>query len=173
MVCTTDERRYNVDFSGSVDSCGGFDNNVIQCETFELAPVDGKDGELGLQGDIELSVEIEDGTMVKLEVWKISDMGNEYMYRAQGDICGSLKDENAPWFPVVAAMNISECPIPVKSYAVKDMTLDLKETKEMLTHDMCGDYMVMMMFTTKDNDDMSCHEIGVSISEYTCDGDEK
>ncbi|XP_047991967.1 uncharacterized protein LOC125230737 [Leguminivora glycinivorella] len=127
--------------------------------------IEGKDGELGLQGNIILSAEIEQGTMMNVEIWKMMDIGKEYLYHTQGDICGSLKDKNTPWYPMFEAMKISECPIPVKKYEIKDMIINLEHAKEMLTHEMCGDYVVRMSMT-KGNDiakKMSCQELEVSL----------
>ncbi|XP_061729892.1 uncharacterized protein LOC133534681 isoform X2 [Cydia pomonella] len=159
---------YRAEFSEDVWPCADFNNEVMKCDPLELGIVEGKDGELGLQGMIGLDAEIEDGTMMIVEIWKIMDIGKEYLYHAQGDICGSLKDTNTPWFPMVDAMKITECPIPVKQYEVKDMVINLEHTKEMLNHELCGSYLVQMSMSTSEMKKISCYELGVDISAYSC-----
>ncbi|XP_063619221.1 uncharacterized protein LOC134792027 [Cydia splendana] len=164
---TKGDECYRAEFSEDVWPCADFENEVMKCDPLELGMVDGKEGELGLQGMVGLDAEIEDGTVMNVEIWKIMDIGKEYLYHAQGDICASIKDTNTPWFPLIDAMKIEACPIPVKKYEVKDMVLNLEHTKEMLNHEMCGSYVARLRMT-KEEDQISCHELGVSVTEYSC-----
>ncbi|XP_063543455.1 uncharacterized protein LOC134751585 [Cydia strobilella] len=165
---TKGDECYRAEFSEDVWPCADFDNEVMKCDPLELGMVDGKEGELGLQGMIGIDAEIENGTMMNIEIWKITDIGKEYLYHTQGEICGSLKDENTPWFPLIDAMKIKECPIAVKNYEVKNLVINLEYTKNILNHEMCGAY-VARMFMTKEVDQISCHELGIFISGYSCD----
>ncbi|XP_063365091.1 uncharacterized protein LOC134653622 [Cydia amplana] len=164
---TNGDECYRAEFSEDVWPCADFDNKVMKCDPLELGIVEGKNGELGLQGEIGLESVIEEGTMMNVEVWKIIDIGKEYLYHAQGDICGSLKDPNTPWFPMVDAMKIKECPIAVNKYEVKDMVINLEHTKKMLNHELCGSYVVQLSMSIE-LDKISCHELGVDVSAYSC-----
>ncbi|XP_063619201.1 uncharacterized protein LOC134792013 isoform X1 [Cydia splendana] len=164
---TAENECYLAEFSDDVWPCADFDNKVMQCDPLELGMVEGKDGELGLQGVIEVNSEIKEGTMMNVEIWKILDIGKEYLFHTQGDICSSLTDPNTPWFPMVDAMKIKECPIAVKKYEVKNMVINLEQTKEMLNHEVCGSY-IMQLSMSIEMEKISCHELGIDLSAYSC-----
>ncbi|XP_063619209.1 uncharacterized protein LOC134792013 isoform X2 [Cydia splendana] len=164
---TKGDECYLAEFSDDVWPCADFDNKVMQCDPLELGMVEGKDGELGLQGVIEVNSEIKEGTMMNVEIWKILDIGKEYLFHTQGDICSSLTDPNTPWFPMVDAMKIKECPIAVKKYEVKNMVINLEQTKEMLNHEVCGSY-IMQLSMSIEMEKISCHELGIDLSAYSC-----
>lgn len=51
-----------------------------------------------------------------VEIWKMTDIGKEFLYHIQGSICENLKNEAAPWYPMIQSMKIYDCPIATVSF---------------------------------------------------------
>ncbi|XP_073949687.1 uncharacterized protein [Choristoneura fumiferana] len=164
---TSGEICYGAEFSEDVVGCPDFENEYLICDTLRLGMVEGKEAELGLNGVIEVFSDIDEGAEMGLEIWKITDIGKEFLYHMQGSICENLKNEAAPWYPMIQSMKIYDCPIVPDKYIIKDMSISLNNSKDMMNHELIGEYMIDMILL-KDLKKVSCYQLGVTVTEYDC-----
>ncbi|CAH2076786.1 unnamed protein product, partial [Iphiclides podalirius] len=163
---------YEAEFSEDFKSCKGFENKNIKCDSFKLGVVGGNEEEysnLGVNGELEMLRSVENGYSINLEVWKLLDIGKEFSFASVGDICKSIKNEDAPWYPLIQSMNVSDCPIPAKTYSISDLLISLEFAKDLLCLEFCGEYEVLFSVLDEKEEQLSCYVLGISITEVETD----
>ncbi|KAJ8730651.1 hypothetical protein PYW08_002064 [Mythimna loreyi] len=164
---TNGDVTYVPKITDSVFSCEGFDNDMLNCDGLKLGSQKGDDGDdaAKLSGDIITHMEVNDMFDMEIDIWKMMmEDEKEFMTSTRANVCASLQDPDAPWAPIVEALNITGCPISPQTFTVEGMTVALDAMKDVLCHDFCGEYQVKLSFI-KGNDKMSCHVIELCIVE--------
>ncbi|XP_028173127.1 uncharacterized protein LOC114362069 [Ostrinia furnacalis] len=157
---------YAVEFADSIISCPDFDNPNIKAD-IELGLQAGEDGTpdtFGLDGVLDLIIELDDDHTIELEVCKETEVACEPMLAAQVGMCDSMKDSDAPWFPLFTMMNISSCPIPVGQYPIKNLHLSVEQFKGCLSRDFCGFYSAKINILKK-LDVVACYMVYLEVVE--------
>ncbi|KAJ8721369.1 hypothetical protein PYW07_002144 [Mythimna separata] len=156
-----------------VFGCDNFDNDFLDCDGLKLGSEKGEEGDdaAKLSGSIVTSKDIESMYDVEIDIWKILDLADEYMYNTRVNFCSSLDNADAPWAPIVEKLNISGCPVPISTFEVHGLTISLDSMKDVMCHDFCGEYLIQMAFMDG-ADKISCHVIQICIVEEN-DEDEK
>ncbi|XP_031770694.2 uncharacterized protein LOC116413828 [Galleria mellonella] len=168
FVASSDVR---LKIADDVVSCDDFDNDELEVD-LKLAQSKGCGPKLmGLSGVMRVMEELEDEHTVELSVYKDTEVGKEMLFTTKTNLCASIKDDNAPWFPVVEKMAITSCPIEIKDYPMQNILLDLNDcVNDMLTEENCGVYAIEIAVTAK-GQKISCHMLAVEMYEYEGEDD--
>ncbi|XP_030025376.1 uncharacterized protein LOC115443913 [Manduca sexta] len=161
------EVEYEAAFNEDICSCNNFDNKIVNFEGLKLSGSESgeSDRQMSMKGIISLSKEIEEGNAVQIEIYKETDLGNkEFVNGARWDICQNLHNTDAPWYPLLECLGISECPILAKDYAIEELFISLDSVKNVMTHEFCGDYEVHLCLVD-DLETLSCHIVNLAIVE--------
>ncbi|XP_013177252.1 PREDICTED: uncharacterized protein LOC106124817 [Papilio xuthus] len=118
---------------------------------------------------MEISQNIDKGYKISIEVWKLMDVGKEFTFASVADVCDSLKSEEAPWYPLVVSMNVTDCPVPAKTYPIQDLLISLEFAKDFLCVEFCGEYEVILSVLNENDEQLSCYVLGISITEVEKD----
>ncbi|XP_059055580.1 uncharacterized protein LOC131849515 [Achroia grisella] len=163
LVASSDVR---LKIADDVVACDDFDNQELQVD-LKLGLSKGCGPKLmGLSGVMSVLATVDDEHMLALSVYKDTEVGKEMMFTSEVGVCSSLKDENAPWAPVVESMHITSCPIEVLDYPMQNIMLDLNDcVNDMLTEDNCGVYAVELA-VSKMGQKVSCHMLAVEMYEF-------
>ncbi|XP_072938598.1 uncharacterized protein [Epargyreus clarus] len=166
-VCLGDDPYYVAEWSEVIRSCPDFENTNYSFDDLELGSASGSgddEGGLTLRGNLVILEDLKEAYVMDLQIFKCTGFGDEPMYSVEGDFCSSLKNTDTPWYPIVAKMNTSSCPIPKGEYSLDGLKISIDFAKDVLTHDFCGEYKAQMVM--KDNIDMlSCHTLGLAVVE--------
>ncbi|CAH2108478.1 unnamed protein product [Euphydryas editha] len=161
---------YVAEFTDEIRDCDDFENDVFKCNSLTVSHITGdgdEEGKLGLSGKLELLADIIDEYTIDLKVWKETDLSKEFMYAISGNICGTLKKEDTPWWPFVKSLNTSECPIKHGEYPVDNMVLSLDFARGVLRHEFVGEYIIELSIVDQLEKQLSCHILSAGISERT------
>ncbi|KAJ8730650.1 hypothetical protein PYW08_002063 [Mythimna loreyi] len=163
---TNGDVSYVPQITDSVFSCDDFDNDFLNCDDLKLDSQTDDDGENSakLSGSIVTSKEIDDSYDIEVDIWKVLDLVDEYMYTTRVNFCGSIKDTEAPWAPVFEMLNISSCPISPDIFEIEHLTVSLDSLKDVMCHDFCGEYLIQLALLDG-TDKISCHVIQLCIVE--------
>ncbi|XP_021182313.3 uncharacterized protein LOC110370726 [Helicoverpa armigera] len=155
----------------SMLSCDGFDNDYLNCDGLLLGSLQGEEGDdaAKLSGSLVTLQEILPEHEVKIEVFKMADIKDEFMYECMFNLCDSLQNTDSPWWPVIEKLNVTECPVPMKTFEVDKLTISLEPFKDFMCHDFCGEYRIQISFMDV-ADTLSCHVLELCIVE--CEDDE-
>ncbi|GBP27564.1 hypothetical protein EVAR_18759_1 [Eumeta japonica] len=165
------ERHYTVEFQGKVEDCPEFVNTVID---FTKVKVDSEKDASYLSGSMEFKEVLHPGIAMLIKVYKEEGTNRELFNLVEGDICKHIKDKEAPWHPLMEAMNISTCPIRSGNYDVLDFKVDMSDIERFISHELCGDYYIELAFVKAaagagpvevPGDTVSCHSLSVSLKE--------
>ncbi|CAH0714545.1 unnamed protein product, partial [Brenthis ino] len=168
ILADSEDVYYVGEFTDDITDCEGFENNVFKCNDLTIGFIKGEeDGEtgLGLSGQLDILAEIKDGYTICLKVWKLTDLGKEFMYTVSGNLCASLGDEDTPWWPLIKSLNTTKCPISENVYPVEEMVLTLGFAKDVLRHELCGYYVIELSILGDLEETLSCHMVPAQILE--------
>ncbi|XP_041986661.1 uncharacterized protein LOC121738566 [Aricia agestis] len=151
-------------FVDGVKSCPDFENQGLN----EKALVMGFQGEdsdgLVMGGAFDVLMSIDDEYELEISVQKLTEVGKEYMYGAAANICGSMKEEDAPWSPVVKSVNITGCPIKEGVYPMSEVVLNLDFASSLMKHEFCGEYEIEVA-VLKALDKVACFILSIEVYE--------
>ncbi|CAB3223238.1 unnamed protein product [Arctia plantaginis] len=160
---------YALKITSSVSGCEDFKNDFMDCTDLILGTEKGDVGNIAkLGGKVVTAADISCDFDCEVDIWKVLDMGNEYMYNMKVNFGSSLKDTDAPWYPVLKNLNITECPVPSNVFEMAELELSLDCVKDVLTHEFCGDYRIQFCFIDV-TDKISCHTLDICIFEVEAD----
>nr|XP_026501010.1 uncharacterized protein LOC113404354 [Vanessa tameamea] len=169
-IAQSDDVYYVANFNDEVKDCDGFQNDFFKCNSLTVGITNGEsDGEdsLGLSGRVDLLADITDEYSIDLKVWKETDLAKEFMYAVAGNLCGSLKKKDTPWWPLIQGLKATECPIKTAEYPIENMAMSLDFAKDVLRHEFVGDYEIQLSILDLTETQLSCHIISVGITEKT------
>ncbi|VVD02659.1 unnamed protein product [Leptidea sinapis] len=134
-LADSDESDCVITFSDVVEPCDGFDNQFLRCKGMTLEYLSNNGSAVRMSGTLEMLQSIDDdhsdlneicsfvniqfirfgikgGKRMEMRISKVSGTScNDVMWVGASNVCGSIKDEKTPWYPVIENMKITECPI--------------------------------------------------------------
>ncbi|XP_049868474.1 uncharacterized protein LOC126368493 [Pectinophora gossypiella] len=117
-----------------------------------------------LDGSIEATQEIKDSHEIRIGANLITENGMEPVFSCMADVCSSMKDEDAPWYPILKYFETTSCPIEAKVYDVEGLKMELGCIDGILTPEFCGEYLIEIAIT-KGLDTVMCILMGAEIFE--------
>ncbi|XP_075974826.1 uncharacterized protein LOC142975710 [Anticarsia gemmatalis] len=167
--CDDDEEETKVVYrpmiTDSVFSCDGFENELLDCSGLVLGSKKGEDGDSAkLGGTIATNGELIKDYDIEIDIWKMLDIGDEYMYNIRANLCDSFDNTDTPWYPIIQALNISSCPVPIDVFEIAELTISLDCVKDVMCHEFTGEYRIQMSIMDV-ADKISCHTIEICIVE--------
>ncbi|KAL4703451.1 hypothetical protein ACJJTC_010771 [Scirpophaga incertulas] len=168
MQCEDKEVYYIPNFM-AVEVCENFENNCVDLSEVTIATSPSSEGgAVGLSGNMSLLSDIGDGYYISLSIEKLSEMTTETLLNSKISLCEAVKDENAPWYPLMQDLGITGCPVISQVYPIGYFAISLEPYANMLTRDTCGEYIIGVCIE-QERDKISCHKLGLEIVEKNDD----
>ncbi|XP_045495129.1 uncharacterized protein LOC123693907 [Colias croceus] len=164
-IAEDEEEDCAIVFSDTMEDCDGFNNEYMEIPSMALK-YDATNGTISMTGILKLLKTIDDEYQLEIRLSKVAGSScSDVMWLGANNICGALKEQDAPWYPVAQQLNVKECPIAAEEFLLDNLLMDGSSASDFCAPEMFGDYCIQLSVLNARNDPVICFVAYVAIED--------